>query len=78
MKKRYFAPWAGINEDPVTGSAHTVLAVYWSEKKDKKRSFKAFQASARGGELLLELTDDGRVRIGGVAVTVLRGTITLS
>jgi len=68
---RYFAPWMGINEDPVTGSAHTVLGPYWGRilGKDKMR---AYQASERGGELLLELTGQ-RVYITGEAVTVVRG-----
>jgi PhzF family phenazine biosynthesis protein len=68
---RYFAPWVGINEDPVTGSAHTVLGPYWSRilGKDEMR---AYQASERGGELLLELTGQ-RVYITGEAVTVVRG-----
>ncbi|KAI1894614.1 hypothetical protein AGOR_G00117580 [Albula goreensis] len=73
---RYFAPWNGIPEDPVTGSAHTVLAGYWSEKLDKKRML-AFQCSGRGGELGLELRDDGRVDISGHAVIILQGTLTL-
>jgi PhzF family phenazine biosynthesis protein len=68
---RYFAPWVGINEDPVTGSAHTVLGPYWGRilGKDEMR---AYQASERGGELLLELTGQ-RVYITGEAVTVVRG-----
>ncbi|XP_033479677.1 phenazine biosynthesis-like domain-containing protein 1 isoform X1 [Epinephelus lanceolatus] len=73
---RYFAPWNGIPEDPVTGSAHTVLGSYWSEKLGKKRML-AYQCSRRGGELELEVRDDGRINIGGQAVTVLLGTITL-
>ncbi|GAA6220122.1 phenazine biosynthesis-like domain-containing protein isoform X2 [Lates japonicus] len=73
---RYFAPWNGIPEDPVTGSAHTVLAAYWSEKLGKKKML-AYQCSSRGGELELEVRDDGRVNIAGQAVTVLQGTITV-
>lgn len=63
---RFFAPSAGILEDPVTGSAHCCLAPFWS-KKLKKSEFKAFQASKRGGELLLRLDGD-RVFISGEAV----------
>jgi len=70
---RYFAPWMGVDEDPVTGSAHTVLAPYWSGLLGKKR-MRAYQASERGGELLLELGED-RVYITGGAVTVLEGRL---
>jgi len=73
---RYFAPWAGIPEDPVTGSAHTVLGGYWSKKLGKKKML-AYQCSSRGGELELEVRDDGRINIAGQAVTVLKGTITV-
>ncbi|KAM9817040.1 phenazine biosynthesis-like domain-containing protein 1 [Neosynchiropus ocellatus] len=73
---RYFAPWNGIPEDPVTGSAHTVLGSYWSSELGKKKLL-AYQCSSRGGELELEIRDDGRINITGRAVTVLQGTITL-
>lgn len=73
---RYFAPWNGIAEDPVTGSAHTVLGSYWSEKLGKKKML-AYQCSCRGGELELEVRDDGRINIAGQAVSVLRGTIAI-
>uniref|UniRef100_A0A3Q2Y1X9 Phenazine biosynthesis-like protein domain containing 2 n=1 Tax=Hippocampus comes TaxID=109280 RepID=A0A3Q2Y1X9_HIPCM len=73
---RYFAPWNGIPEDPVTGSAHTVLASYWSKELGKKKML-AFQCSERGGELQLEVREDGRLNITGKSVTVLQGTITL-
>jgi predicted PhzF superfamily epimerase YddE/YHI9 len=71
---RYFAPWKGINEDPVTGSAHTVLAVYWS-KLLGKTTMEAYQASSRGGQLTVELTENNRVLLGGFAVTVVKGTL---
>ncbi|XP_073321005.1 phenazine biosynthesis-like domain-containing protein 1 [Pagrus major] len=73
---RYFAPWNGIPEDPVTGSAHTVLGSYWSKKLGKKKLL-AYQCSKRGGELKLEVRDDGRINIAGQTVTVLQGRITL-
>lgn len=73
---RYFAPWNGIPEDPVTGSAHTVLGSYWSKKLGKKKML-AYQCSSRGGELELEVRDDGRINIAGQAVFVLQGTIKL-
>ncbi len=62
---RFFAPRLGIDEDPVTGSAHCLLAPYWSEKLGKK-SFKAYQASSRGGILYVELRGE-RVLISGSA-----------
>ena len=70
---RFFAPASGIDEDPVTGSAHCALAPWWSEKLGK-RELRAFQASARGGILDLELSGD-RVMLAGKAVTVLRGEL---
>jgi PhzF family phenazine biosynthesis protein len=70
---RFFAPQSGVPEDPVTGSAHCALAPYWSAKLGKNELM-AFQASARGGELRLRLEGD-RVRLGGQAVTVLRGEL---
>jgi len=71
---RFFAPRSGVPEDPVTGSAHCALTPYWSAKLGKEE-LRAFQASPRGGELRLRLVGD-RVRIGGQAVTVLRGELT--
>jgi PhzF family phenazine biosynthesis protein len=68
---RYFAPRVGINEDPVTGSAHCKLAHYW-QKKLNKNKFHAYQASKRGGELILEIRGS-RLLISGHAVTILRG-----
>jgi len=70
---RFFAPGAGVDEDPVTGSAHCTLGPYWSQRLGKA-SFRAFQASARGGELRVEAVGD-RVRLGGRAVTVFRGEL---
>jgi len=70
---RFFAPLAGINEDPVTGSAHTILIPYWAEKLGKNK-LHAFQLSQRKGELFCELAGD-RVLIGGKAVTYLKGEI---
>ena len=70
---RYFAPLHGIDEDPVTGSAHCVLAPYWAGKLGKKE-LNAFQASARGGFLRVRVEGE-RVRLIGQAVTVLRGEL---
>jgi len=72
---RFFAPGAGVPEDPVTGSAHCTLVPYWSERLGKK-SLHAFQLSKRGGELFC-VNEDDRVLIGGRAITYLRGTIEL-
>ena len=72
---RVFAPGAGINEDPVTGSAHAVLTPYWTERLGRDR-FTAFQASARGGRLGCR-RDGDRVVLSGSAVTVIEGTFLL-
>ncbi|MDQ3199625.1 MAG: PhzF family phenazine biosynthesis protein [Verrucomicrobiota bacterium] len=73
---RYFAPAAGIPEDPVTGSTHCTLIPYWSQRLGKKELF-ARQISARGGELFCEDRGD-RVGIGGQALTYVEGKIHLS
>lgn len=70
---RYFAPAVGINEDPVTGSAHCMLTPYWAAKLGKPE-LNAYQASARGGVLRVRLAGE-RVQISGQAVTVLSGTL---
>jgi len=70
---RYFAPWVGINEDPVTGSAHTILGPYWADKLEKLE-MTARQVSARGGLLRVKLAGR-RVFISGQAVTVLKGEL---
>ncbi|MCL5735590.1 MAG: PhzF family phenazine biosynthesis protein [Actinobacteria bacterium] len=67
---RFFAPGVGVNEDPVTGSAHCALAPYWSHKLGKAELV-AFQASARGGVVRVTPADD-RVLIAGQAVTTMR------
>uniref|UniRef100_A0A8C5KZ98 Phenazine biosynthesis-like domain-containing protein n=1 Tax=Jaculus jaculus TaxID=51337 RepID=A0A8C5KZ98_JACJA len=72
---RYFAPWVGVAEDPVTGSAHTVLSSYWSQQLGKK-NMHAFQCSRRGGDLDISLRADGRVDVRGSAAIVLEGTLT--
>jgi PhzF family phenazine biosynthesis protein len=70
---RFFAPEAGINEDPVTGSAHCALAPFWAERLGKNE-MTAFQASARGGVVKVRSAGD-RVLLRGKAVTVLRGEL---
>lgn len=74
---RFFAPWLGINEDPVTGAAHTVLTPYWA-KILKKKEMLAFQASKRGGELTVRLRSNERVDLVGNAVIVLKGELYLT
>jgi PhzF family phenazine biosynthesis protein len=72
---RFFAPRAGVPEDPVTGSAHCTLTPYWS-KRLGKHQLHALQVSPRGGELWCEDCGE-RVRIAGQAVQYLEGTIEL-
>ena len=70
---RFFAPGSGIDEDPVTGSAHCCLAPYWSSRLGKT-AFVARQVSARGGTLRVRLDGD-RVRLAGQAVTIFNGEL---
>lgn len=70
---RFFAPKAGIDEDPVTGSAHCTLTPYWSKRLSKPR-LRAEQISTRGGRLWCEIDGD-RVKISGHAATYMRGQI---
>lgn len=72
---RFFAPQSGIDEDPVTGSAHSALYPYWS-KKLSKDELSAFQASKRGGNLKLR-SDESRVIIAGQAVTIFKGFLNI-
>lgn len=73
---RYFAPWVGCEEDPVTGSAHCILAPYWGERLGRSRLM-ARQASRRGGELRLERKPNGRLAILGQAHVILKGELRL-
>jgi PhzF family phenazine biosynthesis protein len=70
---RVFAPREGIDEDPVTGSAHCTLGPFWSKRFGKKE-FVAYQVSERGGVLRVRVAGD-RVHLGGQAVTILRGEL---
>lgn len=70
---RFFAPRFGINEDPVTGSAHCCLGPFW-KKRLNKSEFTAYQASARGGIICVRVHGE-RVYLSGQAVTVLRGEL---
>jgi PhzF family phenazine biosynthesis protein len=70
---RYFAPAKGISEDPVTGAAHCMLAPYWAQRV-RKTTFRAYQASERGGEITCRVIDD-RVELEGSCVFYLEGEV---
>jgi PhzF family phenazine biosynthesis protein len=70
---RFFAPAAGVNEDPVTGSAHCCLGPYWAQKLGKNELI-GYQASKRGGVVKVRVGDE-RVYISGQAITVMRATL---
>lgn len=70
---RFFAPACGINEDPVTGSAHCCLAPYWAQRLGKN-SLVGYQASRRGGTVCCEVAGD-RVRLTGTAITMMEGRL---
>ncbi|KAJ2829771.1 hypothetical protein IWW50_000659 [Coemansia erecta] len=72
---RVFGPWCGVDEDPVTGSAHTVLAPFWEQRLGKS-SFSALQCSKRGGTLGVQVAG-AQVVVSGTAVVVIRGTLSL-
>ena len=72
---RYFWPWSGSNEDPVTGGTHTFLAKYWSSRLGKTR-MRSFQASKRTGFMEVELKE-GKLQIHGQAVIVFEGRLTI-
>ena len=71
---RFFAPGVGIDEDPVTGSAHCCLAPYWRDRLQQD-SFLAYQASARGGTVKINYDGGDRVLLQGQAITVMRGEL---
>jgi PhzF family phenazine biosynthesis protein len=73
---RCFCPWLGIDEDPVTGAVHTVLAKYWGDILGKKK-MKAFQASERGGYLNLEIKNEKELEVTSQAHIILEGEINL-
>ena len=70
---RFFAPGVGVDEDPVTGSAHTALGPYWAGRLGQT-AFTAYQASPRGGVIRVAVQGD-RVLLGGQAVTVMTGEL---
>ena len=73
---RFFGPWVGVDEDPVTGMAHTLLTPYWVSEMGVA-SLRAEQISARGGKLRVRMVGN-RVHVFGKAVTVIRGTLLLA
>ena len=73
---RMFAPNLGINEDPVTGSAHCYLAPYWC-KKLNKNILTGLQTSYRPGSIVCELLNDTRILLKGTARTVIKGELFL-
>ena len=73
---RCFYPQTGVNEDPVTGSAHCMLAAYWGKKLNKNK-LNAYQASPRGGYLQCEISNE-RIILGGLSKRYLEGTINLN
>ncbi|KAE9550111.1 hypothetical protein FO519_006671 [Halicephalobus sp. NKZ332] len=75
---RFFVPWAGINEDPATGSAQCVLGPFWSKEKNSSGSFYAFQSHpGRGAQFKISFPTPGRINVEGESVTILRGEIDL-
>lgn len=72
---RFFGPWVGVDEDPVTGMAHTLLTPYWSGETGKDKLW-AEQLSARGGRLGVRMSGE-RVQVSGTAVTVVKGMLRL-
>ena len=73
---RSFCPWIGIDEDPVTGSVHSSLAMFWKNKLGKNQ-LKAYQASARGGEIQVSVPNDKSVSLKANAIVIFRGEIDL-
>lgn len=71
---RYFAPWVGINEDPVTGAAHSVLTPYWYQILQKEK-MRAYQASARGGIIQVTRLGPGKIALEGKTIVFFRGNI---
>jgi PhzF family phenazine biosynthesis protein len=76
FESRYFWPWSGTNEDPVTGGTHTFLAKYWSLKLRKKR-LKSYQCSERTGQMIVEIRNETQMTIEGEACIVLKGDFLL-
>ncbi|MFT5916544.1 MAG: PhzF family phenazine biosynthesis protein [Flammeovirgaceae bacterium] len=74
FESRYFWPWSGTNEDPVTGGTHTFLANYWASRLNKTK-MNSFQCSERTGFMEVELISDEKLLIRGEAQVVLQGEL---
>ena len=74
FESRYFWPWSGTNEDPVTGATHTFLGKYWGERL-RKTSMNSFQCSERTGFMKVNLIDDNKILIKSKAQIVLKGNL---
>ncbi|RDY59390.1 PhzF family phenazine biosynthesis protein [Flagellimonas nanhaiensis] len=74
FESRYFWPWSGTNEDPVTGGTHTFLAKYWGQRLHKKK-MNSFQCSERTGFMEVELIDELKMTIKGKAQILLKGEL---
>jgi len=74
FESRYFWPWSGTNEDPVTGGTHTFLTPYWSKRLNKKK-MKSFQCSKRTGQMEVEILDDEWFTIKSTARVVFEGKL---
>lgn len=74
FESRYFWPWSGTNEDPVTGGTHTFLAKYWGDRLNKKK-MNSFQCSERTGFMEVELINEHKMTIKGKAQIVLKGEL---
>jgi len=76
FESRYFWPWSGTNEDPVTGGTHTFLTPYWTKRLGKHK-MKSFQCSARSGFMEVELIGENKITITGQARILLQGDLRL-
>lgn len=76
FESRYFWPWSGTNEDPVTGGTHTFLAKYWSTRLNKKK-MNSFQCSERTGFMEVELISDRKMTIKSEAQIIFRGVLSI-
>ena len=74
FESRYFWPWSGTNEDPVTGGTHTFLAKYWGTRL-KKKKMKSFQCSERTGFMEVELIGNNKMTIKSNAQIILKGEL---
>ena len=76
FESRYFWPWSGTNEDPVTGATHTFLGKYWGERLHKS-NMNSFQCSERSGFMNVQLLDDDKMIIKSKAQIILKGMLTI-